>query len=115
MLIYKIVPRGLWDEATAAAVFRGSAADLEDGFIHFSTATQVHATAAKHFANVSDLLLIAVDDAALGEALTWEPSRGGDLFPHLYAPLPVQLATFVKELPIAHDGRHQFPGLLVAD
>jgi uncharacterized protein (DUF952 family) len=95
MLIYKIVPRALWDAATAAGSFDGSAVDVRDGFIHFSTAAQVPATAAKHFRDVKDLLLVAVDAAALGDALRWEPSRGGDLFPHLYGTLPTNLATSV--------------------
>ena len=99
MTIYKIVPRALWDEALTSGSFVGSPVDLADGFIHFSTASQLHETAAKHFRGVSDLLLVAVDGEHLGEALKWEPSRGGDLFPHLYRPLPVTLARSVKPLP----------------
>ena len=82
--LYKICPAALWREAERAGAFRGSAVDLRDGFIHFSTAAQVAETAAKHFAGQSDLLLIGVDSAPLGAALKWEPSRGGALFPHLY-------------------------------
>ena len=96
--IYKILPKPLWDEAVARGSFRGSPVDLADGFIHFSTAEQVHETAAKHFAGVSDLLLVAVDAELLGTALEWEPSRGGALFPHLYAPLAVKLAAWVAPL-----------------
>ena len=95
MTIYKIVPRALWDAAIESGSFTGSPVDAADGFIHFSTAAQLHATAAKHFHGVKDLLLVAVESDALGAALKWEPSRGGDLFPHLYAPLPVHLATSV--------------------
>ena len=62
---------------------------VADGFIHFSTAEQAVETAARHFAGQDDLLLIAVDAAALGDALKYEVSRGGALFPHLYAPLPL--------------------------
>jgi len=109
--IYKILPGRLWAEAIAAGSFRGSPLDLADGFIHFSTAAQVRETAAKHFAGMPDLLLVAVAARGLGAALKWEPSRGGDLFPHLYAPLAVELAAWVKPLPIGPNGRHVFPEL----
>ena len=87
MTIYKILPRELWEAAVAIGFFNGSPVDLADGFIHFSTAAQVRDTAAKHFAGVSDLLLVAVPAAAMLDAIRWEPSRGGDLFPHLYRAL----------------------------
>ena len=89
MLIYKICPASLWQEAQTAGAFHGSAHDARDGFIHFSTAEQLNETAQKHFAGQSDLLLLTVDATTLGEALKFEPSRGGALFPHLYAPLPL--------------------------
>ena len=111
MTIYKILPREMWEAAVATGYFNGSAADVADGFIHFSTAAQVHETAAKHFAGVAGLLLVAVPAATLGDALKWEPSRGGDLFPHLYGPLPVATASWVKPLPTSADGRHEFPAL----
>ena len=76
--IYKIVPAALWREAQSAGIFRGAPVDLADGFIHFSTAAQVTETAAKHFAGQDDLLLLRVDAGRLGDALKWEPSRGGD-------------------------------------
>jgi uncharacterized protein (DUF952 family) len=98
MTIYKIVSRMLWDDAVTKGSFDGSRVDINDGFIHFSTARQVHETAAKHFHGVADLLLVAVDADALGEALKWEPSRGGDLFPHLYASLPINRALTVQPL-----------------
>ena len=85
--IYKICPAALWREAERAGSFRGSAVDLRDGFIHFSSAAQVAETAAKHFAGQHDLVLLRVDAARLGAALKWEPSRGGALFPHLYGDL----------------------------
>jgi uncharacterized protein (DUF952 family) len=108
-LIYKICPAALWRQAEAEGVFRGSPVDLEDGFIHFSTADQVKETAAKHFAGQRDLLLIAVDSDPLGAILQWEPSRGGALFPHLYAPLDVKDAVSVVALPLGPDGTHAFP------
>jgi uncharacterized protein (DUF952 family) len=108
--IYKICPASLWREAEAAGVFRGSPVDLADGFIHFSTAAQAAETAARHFAGQGDLLLAAFDDGAIGE-VRYEPSRGGQLFPHLYGPLDPKRALWVKPLPLGADGRHQFPAL----
>ncbi len=109
--IYKICTDRAWAEACRAGAFHGSAADVADGFIHFSTAAQVAETAAKHFAKMPDLVLIAVRAEALGPALKWEPSRGGALFPHLYGPLAVAAACWVKPLPLDTDGRHVFPAL----
>ena len=107
-LIYKIVPADLWQACQASGRFTGSAADLRDGFIHFSTAAQVGETAARHFAGLDDLLLVAVAAAEL--ALRWEPSRGGDLFPHLYDDLPLSAVQWVEPLPLGPDGTHQWPG-----
>jgi uncharacterized protein (DUF952 family) len=111
LTIYKICRAAEWDAAVRAGAYRGSPADLRDGFIHFSTAEQVAETAARHFAAQHDLVLIAVDASVLGAALTWEPSRGGALFPHLYADLPVSAAQWVKPLPLDGTGRHIFPAL----
>jgi uncharacterized protein (DUF952 family) len=110
--IYKIVSAAEWRAAEAAGVFTGAAVDHADGFIHFSTAEQAPETAAKHFAGVNDLLLVAVDAARLGDALKWEASRGGALFPHLYAPLPLDAVIRVAPLPRATTGAHDFAGLL---
>lgn len=107
-LIYKICPEALWRDAEAAGLFKGAPVDLADGFIHFSTATQLRETAAKHFADQDGLLLIAVTDAALGEALRYEPSRGGAMFPHLYAPLDPKQARWIAPLPLGQGG-HVFP------
>lgn len=98
MLIFKIATRAQWEAAEAAGTFAGAPVDLRDGYIHFSTAEQLDDTLAKHFAGQHDLLLIAVEADALGEALRWEVSRGGALFPHLYAPLPVAAAVRVTEI-----------------
>ena len=108
-LIYKICPEGLWREAEEAGALIGAPVDKANGYIHFSTASQVRDTAAKHFRGEAGLLLIAVDDAALGGALRYEPSRGGDLFPHLYGPLAVSTVAWVKPLPLGPDGSHLFP------
>ena len=109
--IYKICQRALWQAAQAERAFRGSADDARDGFIHFSTADQLAETAAKHFAGQSDLVLVAVDAGRLGPQLKWEPSRGGELFPHLYAPLPLEAARWVRPLGEEVDGRRPLPEL----
>ncbi|MFK8252416.1 DUF952 domain-containing protein [Ancylobacter terrae] len=108
-LIFKICPRALWAQAETAGVFHGAPVDQADGFIHFSTAAQVAETAARHFTGQDDLLLVAVTAAPLGDALRWEPSRGGALFPHLYGPLPLDAVASVRPLPLGPDGRHLFP------
>jgi uncharacterized protein (DUF952 family) len=109
--VFKIVPGPLWREAERTGVFAGTPVDLADGFIHFSTAEQVEATAARYYAGRDGLWLVAVDAAALGEALRWEPSRGGALFPHLYGPLPLDAVCWTVALPPAPGGRHVFPPL----
>jgi uncharacterized protein (DUF952 family) len=110
-LVYKICPRSLWQSAERNGVFAGAPVDMQDGFIHFSTAAQLRDTAAKHFRGQDDLLLVAVDAAALGDVLRHEPTRGGDLFPHLYGVLPLEAVVWVKPLPIDPDGSHVFPDL----
>jgi len=109
--IYKICTMAQWMQAERAGEFRGSAADLADGYIHFSTAAQVADTAAKHFVGMSDLVLVAVEAEGLGSALRWEPSRGGALFPRLYGVLPAVAACWIKPLRLDADGRHVFPPL----
>jgi uncharacterized protein (DUF952 family) len=103
--IYKICGRAQWQSAEGEGEFRGSAADERDGFIHFSTAAQLPETAAKHFARQTGLILVAVDAEALRGRLKWEPSRGGELFPHLYAPMPLSAVRWVRPLPDEVDGR----------
>jgi uncharacterized protein (DUF952 family) len=108
-IIYKISDVALWNEAKRTGVFTGAPVDVADGFIHFSTAAQVAETAARHFAGSGDLVLVAVDAAALGASLRYEPSRGGALFPHLYGTLPISAVLWVKPLPLGSDGGHVFP------
>jgi uncharacterized protein (DUF952 family) len=108
-LIYKISPRLLWARAERDGVFAGAPIDRRDGYIHLSTAAQVRETAARHFCGEADLVLVAVDEEALGETLRYEPSRGGALFPHLYGPLPLAAVAWVKPLPVGADGSHLFP------
>jgi uncharacterized protein (DUF952 family) len=110
-IVYKICPAFLWREAEEAGSFEGAPIDIQDGYIHFSTAKQVRETAKTHFAGQNDLLLIAVDGDSLGEALRYERSRGGDLFPHLYAPLSFSAVRWVKPLPLGANGEHIFPDL----
>jgi len=110
-IIYKICPENLWRQAEKAGVFDGAPIDIQDGYLHFSTEQQVRETAARHFAGQNDLLLIAIDAESLGESLRFEPSRGGDLFPHLYAQLPLSAVLWVKPLPLGGDGNHIFPDL----
>ena len=109
--IYRIVPAPIWQAAEAAGSFGGTEHDLRDGFIHFSTAAQVAETAARHYAGLADLLLVRVSGAALGDALRWEPSRGGALFPHLYGALPLSAVTSVAPFPLGEDGVHVLPAL----
>jgi uncharacterized protein (DUF952 family) len=97
--IYKLLSVDEWREARATGEFRGSAVDLADGYIHFSTAEQVVETAARHFAGQRGLVMLAVDTVRLGDDLRWETSRGGALFPHLYAPLPLAAVIDDVELP----------------
>jgi uncharacterized protein (DUF952 family) len=109
--IYKICERALWHAAEAAGQFCGSPVDERDGFIHFSTAAQLAETATKHFAGQSELLLIAVDAGVLGEELKWERSRGGDLFPHLYAALPLRVVRWARPLSDEVGGQRPLPEL----
>jgi uncharacterized protein (DUF952 family) len=108
-IIYKICTAAEWHDAEHAGVYRGSAVDHRDGFIHFSSAEQAAETAARHFAGQRDLVLIAVDAAALGDRLKWEPSRGGALFPHLHGELALSAVQRVDPLPLDASGKHMFP------
>ena len=109
--IYKICPASAWREAERQGVYRGSADDACDGFIHFSTASQVTETARKHFLGQTGLFLIEVDADALGEALRWEPSRNDELFPHLYGELDLGAVIAVCDMPARSDGTHDIPEL----
>ena len=102
-LIYKILSRSEWQAAQQAGQFAGSAVDLADGYIHFSTAAQAGETARKHFSGQADLLVLTLEADNLGEHLKWEPSRGGDLFPHLYVPLALDQVIAVSEAPLGDD------------
>ena len=110
MRIYKILPRTEWTAAVAAGRFEGSTVDHQDGYIHFSTGAQAGETARRYFAGQHDLVVLEVEGEVLGEALKWEPSRGGDLFPHLYGPLAVGDVLAVREAPLRPDGVPRVPG-----
>lgn len=108
-LIYKILSETDWHAAERVGLFAGAGIDVQDGYIHFSTAEQAQETAAKHFAGQSGLVLVAVDAEKLGAGIKWEVSRGGALFPHLYGTLPTRSVLWVKPLPLGADGKHVFP------
>ncbi len=108
--IYHMCTLAEWQAAEAEGVYRGSSQDTVDGFIHFSTASQVAASAAKHRAGQAGLVLLTVDTPdALGDALKWEPAREGQSFPHLHGVLPVDAVADVCDLPLGANGRHKFP------
>ena len=105
---YKLVDRAEWAAARVAGAYAGSAVDLADGYIHLSGADQLAETAQRHYAGRADLMLVAVDLRALGDDLRWEASRGGALFPHFYAPLPVAAAVDERPLSVDADGVMRF-------
>jgi uncharacterized protein (DUF952 family) len=107
--VYKIVSADLWRAAEDSGVFTGAGIDLNDGFIHLSTGPQARRTAELYFKGQDNLVLVAADDASLGEALKYEPSRDGELFPHLYGSLPRPAVLSVRPLPLGADGNHIFP------
>lgn len=102
--IYKILPRSEWDAARAVGSFAGSAVDLADGFIHFSGHDTAQRTAALYFKDQADLMLLTVEADQLGEALKWEASRGGALFPHLFRALRVDEVLAQQALDLDADG-----------
>ena len=110
-IIYKVVTSGQWEAARKSGVFRGAPIDIEDGYIHFSTSQQVRETVAKHFAGQTDLILVAVEAAAIESSLKWETSRGGALFPHLYDELHFSAVVWEEDLPLV-GGEHRFPAQL---
>ena len=112
-MIYKILSQHEWDHAQQSGVFKGSGIDIQDGFIHFSASSQLAETAAKHFGGQKNLVLLAVDEETLGSDLKWEVSRGGDLFPHLYANLELSTIHGSYPLPLDQNGRHVFPDVVL--
>ena len=108
MLIYKIFRAPEWAQLRENGQTAGAPIDVTDGYVHFSTAEQAAETAAKYFAGMDDLFLVAVETDRLGDDLKWEPSRGGALFPHLYREMRLEDVHWAQPLPIVNDA-HQFP------
>ena len=107
--IYKVCDASEWQDAVRSGAYAGSRDDARDGFIHFSTAGQLAETLRRHFSGRDGLVLVSVNAALLGEGLRWEPSRSGDLFPHLYGKLDPAGALRVDNLPLHADGTHVLP------
>lgn len=110
-LIYKILRAAEWHDFMRAGQFFGSSVDIQDGYIHFSHIDQVGETARRHFAGQPDLVLLAVDASRLGPALRDEASRGGALFPHLYAPLPMEAVLWHRTFTCDETGAPVLPAL----
>lgn len=108
MVIYKIFRSSEWQALRGKGSTDGAPVDLADGFVHFSTLEQLPETLSRHFAGDTDLMLLAIEAERLGEALTWEPSRGGALFPHLYRELRLSDVLWAQPLE-CKDGVHQLP------
>ncbi|WP_404406288.1 DUF952 domain-containing protein [Pelagibacterium halotolerans] len=107
--IYKIATKADWEAAWAAGELKGTPIDLADGYIHFSTADQLAETLDKHYRGRSELVLATIDPGLLPEGLKWEPSRGGALFPHLYAALPMSAVIAERALDARPDGGFDLP------
>ncbi len=111
-LIYHLAKAGVWADALQSGqAYAGTAEDTADGFLHFSTASQIVESAARHRAGERDLVLLAVDAEGLGKDLRWERSRGGAEFPHVYGTVPMAAVRWAKPLPLGPDGHHEFPDL----
>lgn len=113
-MIYKLLTPDQWSALQRDGVFAGSGDDRRDGYIHLSAADQVAGTLAKYFADVAGVVLAEVDPAACGAALRWEPSRGGALFPHLYATLEVGQVARHWALLRGEDAAYRLPDDLCA-
>ena len=96
-VIFKILTADAWAAARSGADI-AAPVDLADGYVHFSTAGQVQDTLDKWFEGADDLMLIAFSSRSFGDALKWEPSRGGDLFPHVYGSVRADQALHVWRL-----------------
>jgi uncharacterized protein (DUF952 family) len=110
-VIYHLARDAGWRDAARSGTYTGTAEDRADGFLHFSTAAQIVESAAKHRRGETGIVLVAVDAGSLGDALRWEPARGGALFPHLYGALPPASVLWSRPLPLGDDGLHRFPPL----
>jgi uncharacterized protein (DUF952 family) len=106
---YKVLRGGELAALEASGRFDGAPVDLADGYIHLSTAAQLGETIAKHFAGQTDIQIAAIDLAALGGAVKWEPSRGGQLFPHVYGPITLDVVIAYSPLAQEPDGSIRLP------
>lgn len=109
LVAYKVLLADELERLETDGSFAGAPVDLADGYIHMSTADQLGETIARHFAGRDDLSIVAVDVAALGDALRWEPSRGGELFPHLYGVLTLDTVLAYGPLDHEPDGSIRLP------
>jgi len=107
--VYKVLAEAAYAAAQSEGRFLGNGDDLRDGYIHLSAATQVEGTLHKHYAGQEDLLLVAIDPGRLGPGLKWEPSRDGELFPHLYGPLPLDAVLSAEPIRLDDDNEHILP------
>lgn len=109
LFAYKILTKDQYDQLKTDGTFKGAPVDLADGYIHLSTREQAAETAARHFAGQDNLVMLMVDLAPFGAAVKWEESRGGALFPHLYADLPMSAVAGKVVLRLDEQGKHLFP------
>jgi uncharacterized protein (DUF952 family) len=109
-IVYKIMSAAELQQMQRDGVFRGSPADIADGYIHLSCGSQLAATLDKHFSGVDGLMLAAVDLSLLGDAVRWEQARGEQLFPHIYGLLPVGAVVSVATVERTTDGAVRLPG-----
>lgn len=109
LFAFKLLRPEEWQAWRESGIFAGSPVDVEDGYIHLSARAQVRETAAKWFSDVDPAILVMVDLPPLGEAVTWEPARGGALFPHVYATIPFSAVAGNSKLRLGADGKHVFP------
>jgi uncharacterized protein (DUF952 family) len=108
-IAYKVMSATELDQMQRDGLFRGTQADIADGYIHLSCGSQLTATLEKHFSGVTGLVLAAVDLSRLGDAVRWEPSRGGQLFPHIYGVLTIDAVVSAVPLERAADGTVNLP------
>ena len=108
-IAYKVMSATELQQMQRDGVFHGSSADLADGYIHLSCDSQLAGTLDKHFSGVDGLMLVAVDLSRLGDTVRWEPSRGGQLFPHIYGPLPIEAVLSIAAVERTTDGAVKLP------
>lgn len=109
--IFRLMSMTDWRQMVSDGLFRGAPHDVADGFIHLSSADQVEETAAKHYADVADLMVLTVDSRRVDGEVKWEPSRGGALFPHVYGTIPVEAVLAAESVERDRDGSFLFPSL----